>query len=716
MYKPFNSFLFRTPYFPISYISNFEKVKHGSVFKEMLLIATPDLSESLDKGEEKARFSAYRYYQRACTRSTPFGLFAGCSVGTIGNNYSKIQLSKQEEYKRSIRLDMNYFCALIQQIENNKNVREQLRYSSNSSIYHSGNHLRYVAYHYRKSRRIHQIKQIENTEYIQKILSSAALSTSFSDLSNSLVDNEISLDESKEFIHELIDAQVLTSELMPTVTNTTPLSLLLAKLKRLPSYLCCEIIETLSEIEKLLDNINHQPIGKSLERYSSIITSIEKTKIETEIKYLFQTDLFKPVQCATVSDNVIKEIQQTLCFLNKLSPPFSNKNIKQFIENFSNRYENKEMPLLFVLDNELGISYADKISGDINPLVDDFSIPQRNSKSKSLQSLLQSLLFQKYQQSPRKKVIEITDEDVKSIDIGWDDLPPTISVLCEILQDNKQGCSFFIKTASGISATSLLGRFCHLDAQIMNNALAITEKEAELNPNVILAEIVHLPESRTGNVLLRPILRPYEIPYLAKSGVSNEFEIRLDDLYVSIRNNRIQLRSKRLNKEIIPRMSNAHNFSGQNSMPVYHFLCDMQHQDGRPGLWFNNWHDVSQNDIFLPRIVYKNCILSRARWIVHEKEMKIFIGINDDRELLLKMREWRNVRAIPDIVVLSDSDNELYVDMNNPLSIRSWLSIVKKRPYFYLEEFLFNSTTAIVHGPEGVFTNEFIFSFYKEKQ
>jgi hypothetical protein len=711
MYNPFNTFLFRTPYFPVSALAHFEKTQHEPVFKEMLQIATPDLSESMDKGEDKALFSAYRYYQRACTRPTPFGIFAGCSVGATGSDYSKIQLSKQKEYKRNTRLDMNYICALTQQIEKNKNIREQLHYFPNNSIYHIGNGLRYVAYHYRKSRRIHQITQIENTEYIQKILTLSTGGALFSELAKVLVNDEISMEESAEFIHELIDAQVLTSELEPAVTNVEPLSLLITKLKRLPD-INSKIIDALSEIQALLNNIDQQPIGVPIDIYPDIIKNIEKTEIETEIKYLFQTDMFKPVQYATIGRNILKEIRQALFFLNKINPPASQANLIRFRENFVKRYEGREMPLLFVLDNESGIGYADKTSGDVSPLVDDLALPRRNSQSDMPQSPVHSILLQKYQQSPQK-VIELTDEDVKGFDAVWDDMPPTISVVCEILRDNEQGRSCFIKFAGGMSAAAWLGRFCHLDEQILNHTLAITEKEAQMHPDVIFAEIVHLPESRIGNILLRPILRPYEIPYLAKAGVSGEFELNPDDLYVSVKNNRIRLRSKRLNKEIIPRMSTAHNYSGQNPMPVYHFLCDMQHQTGRAGLWFN-WNDAAKQLDYLPRVIYKNCILSQARWTVREKETKTFSGIKDDSELLFKIKEWKAGRNIPDRVVLADGDNELYVDMNNPLSIRAWLSVVKKRQVFSLEEFLFDPETAVVHGPEGVFTNEFIFAFYRE--
>ena len=199
-------------------------------------------------------------------------------------------------------------------------------------------------------------------------------------------------------------------------------------------------------------------------------------------------------------------------------------------------------------------------------------------------------------------VVELSDEDVKGVEALWDDLPDTMSVMCQILQDQENKRSVYIKSTGGQSAANLLGRFCHLDEQIFKHTLAITEKETDLHPDVIFAEIVHLPESRIGNILLRPVLRPHEIPYLAKPGVFGKFELKLDDLYISVKNNRIVLYSKRLNKTIVPRMSTAHNYSGQNPMPVYHFLCDIQHQNERSGLWFS-WNEALQKMDYLPRVV-----------------------------------------------------------------------------------------------------------------
>jgi hypothetical protein len=208
------------------------------------------------------------------------------------------------------------------------------------------------------------------------------------------------------------------------------------------------------------------------------------------------------------------------------------------------------------------------------------------------------------------------------------------------------------------------------------------------------------------------VLREYEIPYLAKASVPLDFQIPLSDLFISVRQGKIALRSKRLNKEIIPRLSTAHNYSN-NAMPVYHFLCDLQTQGLRGGVSFH-WGSLAGEFDFLPRAVYKNKILALATWKVKTVDFKAFIEKLSPAEIKEKIEQWRNERKIPKLALLTEGDNELLVDFENVWSVKMLYSAIKKREAFELKEFLFDMENAVVQGADGLsFTNEFIITFYK---
>jgi hypothetical protein len=84
-----------------------------------------------------------------------------------------------------------------------------------------------------------------------------------------------------------------------------------------------------------------------------------------------------------------------------------------------------------------------------------------------------------------------------------------------------------------VSAAKLLAVFCKNAA--IHNLTKRSLKRKNISSDKILAEIVHIPESRTGNILRRPILRDYEIAYLSNSGVSRDYTLDINDLMVSIK-------------------------------------------------------------------------------------------------------------------------------------------------------------------------------------
>src|SRR5262249_32256171 len=133
-----------------------------------------------------------------------------------------------------------------------------------------------------------------------------------------------------------------------------------------------------------------------------------------------------------------------------------------------------------------------------------------------------------------------------------------------------------LQGVSGPSGARLLGRFCHADPELCKFVEQHVRAEEALEPDARFAEVVHLPEGRLGNILARPILRAYEIPYLGAASVPAERQIPVTDLRVSVVDGQIVLRSGRLGKRVIPRLTSAHNF--HLSQGIYRFLCALQSQ------------------------------------------------------------------------------------------------------------------------------------------
>jgi lantibiotic biosynthesis protein len=55
------------------------------------------------------------------------------------------------------------------------------------------------------------------------------------------------------------------------------------------------------------------------------------------------------------------------------------------------------------------------------------------------------------------------------------------------------------------------------------------------------------------------VLREREIVYLGRSGAPADHQLPLTDLLVSVRDGRVVLRSRSLGREVVPRLTNAHN-------------------------------------------------------------------------------------------------------------------------------------------------------------
>ncbi|QTD36728.1 lantibiotic dehydratase family protein [Polaribacter batillariae] len=576
-YQLFNNYCVRTPLFPISFQNNFRIISDkelkgvvlNPVFREALYLASPELFNQIVKWEkgkikankkiEKLQFAILKYLIRISARCTPFGLFASCGVGEFGLE-TTIQLNKKQNYKRATRFDTTFLNQLFQELLKNKIIRENVLFYSNTSIYKIGEHYRYVEYSLEKKRRSYSLEGLVYSEYLETILKEAKNGKTVLELSNLLVDDEITKEEAIGFIEDLIDNQILVSELEITVTGEDYFKSLITRIQQIPEA---------STIQKQLSNLQQQlhhldlKIGNQTDDYKEIIFNAKSLVPDLDIKYLFQTDTFTSFKSNTLNKDIKKQLKKAFILFNKMTLPTANKNIEQFKRDFLKRFKQSEVSLNLALDTETGIGYGDKRE-DSNNLLEGLVSIGNNKRYKhviwtDVDTILQKKLVNVTQN--RAYTISLTEKDFKELPTSWHDLPETLSSIIEIYKiKNKE--TIFIKNIGGASATYLLGRFGQCNKEISETIHKIAKVEETINSDKILAEIIHLPEARTGNILQRPSFREYEIPYLGKSSVLPEYQISIEDILVSVKNDTIILRSKKLDKEILPRLGNAHNYSG----------------------------------------------------------------------------------------------------------------------------------------------------------
>jgi hypothetical protein len=121
--------------------------------KEALFLASPNfysigqdyIDDETQQDCNSVEFVLIKYIARMCSRATPFGLFAGIIKGEISEN-TAIELSKTAAFKRKSRLDMSFILALSQQLSKQESLQRQLRFFSNSSLYKTADHYRYIEY------------------------------------------------------------------------------------------------------------------------------------------------------------------------------------------------------------------------------------------------------------------------------------------------------------------------------------------------------------------------------------------------------------------------------------------------------------------------------------------------------------------------------------------------------------------------------------------
>jgi len=690
-------------------------------FSEALFVASPSLAFALEAERDgsrphsdKVEASLVAYVSRAAARSTPFGLFAGYTIGRIGKQ-TCLALPGVEAYERHTALDAEYVSALAAAAARNSALRGELRFHPNSSLYEVAGRLFLAATDDTTDGRSYRLVAVDKTPYLTATLERARGGASPAQLAEALVDEEVTRTDADAYIDELIESQLLTPETSLQVTGDEPTTSLAVTLERHAAG--AAIARRLADVRNSLATMDSAGLGVPADRYRAICEALSELPAAPEISRLFQVDLAKPGgDRVMLGANVVDAIVAGVDALHRLSRSAPHRGLARFREDFVRRYETREVPLAEALDEENGIGFerSEKAGAELAELINTLE-PSTPGGSEGRWTHQDAFLLEKLLQAQSAHADEIVIQPRELESITSDELPPlpdafeVLASLAAASSSDVEAGAFqvVIHSASGPSGARLLGRFCHASSALRAHVAEHLQEEEATRPDCVFAEIVHLPEGRVGNLVARPVLRSFEIPYLGGSGAPADHQLPISDLLVSVEGERIVLRSRRLQREVIPRMTTAHNHGGRG-LGVYRFLCALQHQGVTMGA---AWHWGPFAGLpFLPRVVVGRAVLTRARWSLDGDALDAFRTGEDD-EVFAAVRRLRRDRGIPRYAALADGDNELVSDLDNILSIRALGRQIRGRPSATLVELFPGPDALCASGPEGGFAHELVVPF-----
>jgi thiopeptide-type bacteriocin biosynthesis protein len=692
-------------------------------FRDALFVASPSLAAAVDpwrkdpdsdKGRATER-SLVSYVMRAAARPTPFGLFAGCTTGTIGAR-TCLRFEGMSRYRRHTRLDMDFLWNLAEAVERDPDLRGAFEYRPNSSLYQVGDRLLFAEARQGQTGRSYRLVAVGATPYLMQTLARARHGTRLDTLAAALVDDEITRADADEYITELADSQVLVADVRPQLTGAPPTETLAATLGRRERS--AHLARQLDAAADGLAALDADGIGVPAERYHAVASVLDGLPVRPESSRFVQVDLTKPAAEATLGTAVVAELLRGVEILHSLSRYRQHEGLRQFREQFTRRYETREVPLAQALDEENGIGFerSNSPSSEAAPLL--AGLPLGRDQDHSVRwTRRDTFLLDKLTRALAAGSSEITIEAAEAAavrDSTPPPLPDAFHVLAAIVADSEQAMrrddfEVVLHAASGPSGARLLGRFLHADQELRQLVQAHLAAEEAVHPERVYAEVAHLPEGRVGNILSRPVLRGYEIPYLGRSGVPADRQLSLSDLLVSVQGERIVLRSRRLGCEVIPRLTTAHNHFGRG-LGVYRFLCALQYQQVTPGIMWD-WGPMALAP-FLPRVVSGRLTLSRARWNLGVTELAAFREPKGATQFHAVQRLRERLR-LPRYLALADGDNELLIDLDNVLSLETLAHEVRGRASAPLVEMIPGPDQLCASGPEGPFTHQVIVPFVR---
>jgi thiopeptide-type bacteriocin biosynthesis protein len=683
--------------------------------REALFVASAELEAALERWRadpdgrrgRKVEAALVRYLARMTTRATPVGLLAGSALGTIGPT-TRLRLEARDRYRRRTRVAMEGLRRLAASLARDPATRATLTCRPNPTAHRAAGRLRYlesVAGHQR-------LVSVDDDDALALALARAEGGARQRDLAAAVAEGcEVTLEDAAAFVEELIEAQLLVSdELEPPVTGDDPIE---AQIRALDAHGQPAVADRLRAARDHLAELD-RGLGNPPARYRALAAMLPAEAVAGTPR-VFDVDLWKPAPACRLGEDVVAEIVRGVELLHRLHPPGPDALWRRFQDAFAARYGQREVPLLEALER---IGFSRRVErGPGTPLLAGLDLEAGPTDEPIRWRALHELLLAKLEAAWEAGAEELRLEDDELARVAADagavrPLPAALSAMVTILAASDEAVArgelrVALTICAGPSGVRQLGRVAALDDELRRHVEAHLREEEAGAGDAVLAEIVHLPAGKRAATVSRPALRAFEIVCSGRPSAAAAGQIPAADLLLSLCGGRLILRSRRLGRRVLPRLSAADNFK-RDANDLYAFLCEYQAYERIQWLFLHlgPLGHVRRR----PRIVAGRVILVPATWQLDRAELRALdhAGAADRFRAVQALRSRRGLPRWIALSEIADTELVLPIDLDNTLAVDAFVARVRRRETVSLREVFLGEADLCATAPEGRFSHELV--------
>lgn len=652
--------------------------------------------------------SLAKFLSRAAYRCTPFGLFANVQFASAAEGdalaVGGLTHGAAQSLRRGIFLDSALETRLIEQALTDHDWRETLDWHISTAAVVVGDYLTYVDWQYKDDAyRAYRSVELELNNVLALLKERCQQPRTFGAICKEIArEIDVELDDAREFMHQIIDKRLLVPHLAPTANDECAIDFLLRKYPSIPTT------SPLHDIRRQLHALREQATSSK-----SLIPEYQKLQSRIEAEFAAEPLTQSVVQVDSIDvapaqfDPALAQRVAASVQLLMQCTGRRNTSMDSYKRLFRQRFDEREVNLAYAIHPELGIPFPVKGTlhshllegirfGDGNGAASD-AVPLN-----AFDRLLIDRLFGALKDGG--KVLRLAAGELAKINLASEGdyaMPEALSAQVGVLPGTSdQSPMLELLGFGGCTGIESFGRFCYLSEAISDAAARHYRELAEARPDAITAEVIHHPQDRALNVLRRPALATHEIAYCGISELPREKQLWIDDLTLQLSGERFILRDRLSGREVIPRLTSAHNFR-DGQLGAYQLLGALQ-MDGIPWAGFT-WPEAVANLPQLPRVEMDGIILSRERW----KLDKTAIAALNEAVVAGTTTAWRLERDMPRFVTWDERDNRLPIDLHNAVLVNALLDEIIGLPDVTLHESI-GLNEAYARGDFSHFNREWI--------